>query len=145
MAKQSKSAAAKKTAKTKPAKTKPAAKPRRGVQAKLETAPEPGHVLDQLFEVIKKRRRAHPDSSYTARLFGRGRAQIAKKVGEEAVEVAIASLAQDKKALIAESGDLLFHLLVLWAEVGIKPEQAWAELERRFGTSGITEKRQRRP
>ena len=141
MAKQSKSAAAKKSAKTK---AKPAAKPRRRVQAKPETAPEPGHVLDQLFEVIKKRRRAHPDSSYTARLFGRGRAQIAKKVGEEAVEVAIASLAQDKKALIAESGDLLFHLLVLWAEVGIKPEQAWAELERRFGTSGITEKRQRR-
>jgi phosphoribosyl-ATP pyrophosphohydrolase len=141
MAKQSKSAAAKKSAKTK---AKPAAKPRRRVQAKPETAPEPGHVLDQLFEVIKGRRRAHPDSSYTARLYGRGRAQIAKKVGEEAVEVAIASLAQDKKALISESGDLLFHLLVLWADAGVKPEQAWAELERRFGTSGITEKRQRR-
>ena len=97
-----------------------------------------------MFATVKGRKGADPDTSYTARLYQRGRAQIAKKVGEEAVEVAIASLVQDKQALIAESGDLLFHLLVLWADAGVRPEDAWAELERRFGTSGITEKRQRR-
>ncbi|MEK9752344.1 MAG: phosphoribosyl-ATP diphosphatase [Rhodospirillaceae bacterium] len=142
MAKQTKSTDQKKAASRKAAPKKAEkAKPRRRAQAK--PAPK-GHVVEELFEVVKKRRRASPDSSYTARLYGRGRAQIAKKVGEEAVEVAIAALVQDRKALVSESCDLLFHLLVLWADVGVKPEQAWRELERRFGTSGITEKRQRR-
>jgi len=114
-------------------KTKPAAAP-----------PAPArHVLDQLYTTVKRRRRASPEQSYTARLFQRGRPQISKKLGEEAVEVVVAALAQDKKAIVAESGDLLFHLLVLWAEAGVKPDQVWKELERRFGISGITEKQSR--
>ncbi len=101
------------------------------------------HALDRLFTTVKGRRRANPETSYTARLYQRGRPQIAKKLGEEAVEVVVAALAEDRKALVAESGDLLFHLLVLWAEAGVKPDQVWKELERRFGLSGITEKRSR--
>jgi phosphoribosyl-ATP pyrophosphohydrolase len=101
------------------------------------------HILDELFATVKRRRRASPEQSYTARLFSRGRPQIAKKLGEEAVEVVVAALAQDKKVLISESGDLFFHLLVLWAEAGVKPDQVWKELERRFGISGIAEKQSR--
>lgn len=101
------------------------------------------HILERLYTTVKRRCRADPETSYTARLYQRGRPQIAKKLGEEAVEVVVAALAEDQKALIAESGDLFFHLLVLWAEAGVKPDQVWRELERRFGISGIDEKKSR--
>ena len=101
------------------------------------------HILERLYTTVKRRRRANPETSYTARLYERGRPHIAKKMGEESVEVVIAALAEDRRALIAESGDLFFHLLVLWADAGVKPEQVWKELERRFGVSGIDEKKSR--
>jgi len=97
-------------------------------------------VLARLFAVIESRRGADPESSYTAKLFSRGREKIAQKLGEEAVESVIAALSGDKAALTGESADLLYHLLVLWADAGLDPADVWAELARREGISGIEEK-----
>lgn len=101
-----------------------------------------GRVLDELFAVIEARKGSSPDASYTARLLAAGAPKIARKVGEEAVEVVVAALAE-RGRLAAESADLLYHLLVLWAEAGVRPEDVWAELEGRRGTSGLTEKASR--
>lgn len=101
------------------------------------------HVLDQLFQVIESRKGADPDSSYTARLFAKGRKKIAQKVGEEGLETALAAVSETPAAIAAESADLLYHLLVLWAEAGIAPAQVWEELARRQGISGIAEKSSR--
>jgi phosphoribosyl-ATP pyrophosphohydrolase len=103
------------------------------------------HVLDQLYAVIDSQRGADPDTSYTARLFSRGRRQIAKKLGEEAIEALIEGIRGDRRKLVAESVDLLNHLLTLWAAVGIKPRAVWAELDRRENLSGITENASRNP
>jgi phosphoribosyl-ATP pyrophosphohydrolase len=100
------------------------------------------NVLDKLYAVIESRRGADAASSYTAKLFDAGMAEIARKVGEEAVETITAALS-NQDTVTAESADLLYHLLVLWAEAGIKPEEVWAELARREGTSGIEEKESR--
>lgn len=108
-----------------------------------EDKAELGAVLDRLWRTIAGRRGADPETSYTARLFAAGRARIAQKLGEEAVEAVIASLAERPAALIGESADLLYHLLVLWADAGILPAEVAAELERREGTSGLAEKRAR--
>jgi len=102
------------------------------------------HVLDRLYDVIDSRKGADPDTSYTARLFSRGRQQIAKKLGEEAVETLIEGIRGDKPKLVAESADMLYHLLTLWASVGVKPAAVWAELDRREGLSGIAEKAARK-
>lgn len=100
-------------------------------------------ILTRLFETIVSRQGADPDTSYTAKLFSKGRTAIAQKVGEEAVEVNIAALAEGPDALAAESADLIYHLMVLWADAGITPENVWAELQKREGLSGIEEKRAR--
>ncbi|MBL4614534.1 MAG: phosphoribosyl-ATP diphosphatase [Magnetovibrio sp.] len=100
-------------------------------------------VLTRLFETIVSRQGADPDTSYTAKLFSKGRTAIAQKVGEEAVEVNIAALAEGPDALAAESADLIYHLMVLWADGGITPDDVWAELQKREGLSGIEEKRAR--
>jgi phosphoribosyl-ATP pyrophosphohydrolase len=102
------------------------------------------HTLDRLYAVIDSRKGADPDTSYTARLFSRGREQIAKKLGEEAVEALIEGIRGDKPKLIAESADLLYHLLTLWAASGVKPPAVWAELARREGLSGLAEKASRK-
>ena len=102
------------------------------------------HVLDRLYLVIDSRKGADPDSSYTARLFSRGRAQIAKKLGEEAVEALIEGIKGDRPKLVAESADLLYHLLTLWAATNVKPKAVWTELARREGLSGIAEKASRK-
>lgn len=93
-------------------------------------------VLDRLYDVIATRKGTDPGASYTAKLFSRGTPKVAQKVGEEAVELVIEALRADKPRMVAESADLLYHLLVLWADAGIAPEEIWAELERREGTSG---------
>ena len=98
------------------------------------------HVLDRLYLVIDSRKGADPDTSYTARLFSRGRQQIAKKLGEEAVEALIEGVRGDKGKLVAESADVLYHLLTLWAANSVKPGAVWDELARREGLSGIAEK-----
>ena len=102
-------------------------------------------ILDTLFTVISGRKGADPATSYTAKLFSKGRPKIAQKVGEEAVETVIAALAQDGPALVGESADLMYHLLVLWAECGITPDQVWDELASRQGLSGLDEKKARKP
>jgi phosphoribosyl-ATP pyrophosphohydrolase len=99
-----------------------------------------GEVLERLFAVIRSRRGADPTVSYTARLFAKGRPKIAKKFGEEAVEVVIAALVENRQRLAAESADLLYHLLVLWVEAGVDPQEVWAEISRREGVSGLVEK-----
>lgn len=102
------------------------------------------HVLDSLFAVIKSRQiSGNVEESYTARLFAKGRLKIAQKVGEEAVETVLAAVAQEPSAVAAESADLLYHLLVLWADCNVTPESIWQELQRRVGTSGIAEKNAR--
>jgi len=97
-------------------------------------------VLERLYAVIESRRGANPDGSYTAKLLARGRSGIAKKTGEEAVEVILAAMAEGPQRLAAESADLLYHLLVLWADAGVRPADVWAELARREGVSGVAEK-----
>lgn len=100
-------------------------------------------VVERLFDVISSRRGDDPETSHTARLFSRGRGKICQKLGEEAVETIVAALDQKPKHVTRESADLLYHLLVLWAEVGLTPGQIWAELEAREGISGIEEKNSR--
>ena len=103
-----------------------------------------GEVLERLWRVIESRRGADPETSYTARLFARGNAKIAQKFGEEAVEAVIEGVRGDRAALIGESADLVYHLLVLWAAVGVSPADVAGELARREGTSGIAEKKSRK-
>lgn len=99
-----------------------------------------GHVLDELFQVIVSRHSADPTVSHTAKLLKRGTNKIAQKVGEEATETVIEAVAGDHAALIDESADLLYHLLVLWSSCGLKPEEVWAALRARQGVSGIAAK-----
>lgn len=99
-----------------------------------------GACLDRLYGVIESRRGADANSSHTARLFQKGRAKIAQKLGEEAVETVIEAMRGDKELLLGESADLLYHLLVLWADCGVKPQEVWAKLQSREGISGIAEK-----
>jgi phosphoribosyl-ATP pyrophosphohydrolase len=93
-------------------------------------------VMERLYGVIAARKGDDPAQSYTAALFGRGTAKIAQKVGEEAVELVIEAVRGDHARVVAESADLLYHLLVLWADAGVAPAAVWAELARREGTSG---------
>jgi phosphoribosyl-ATP pyrophosphohydrolase len=100
--------------------------------------------LDTLEQVIRDRRTGDPSASYVAKLTARGRAKIAQKVGEEAVETVIAAIADDKAGLVSESADLIFHLAVLLADAGLSLDDVRAELARREGVSGIDEKASRR-
>lgn len=100
-------------------------------------------VLARLYEVIESRKGADPEKSYVARQFARGRARIARKVGEEAVETVVAALGEGKAELVAESADLLFHLMILWAASDVRPEQVFAALEEREGTSGLDAKKRK--
>jgi phosphoribosyl-ATP pyrophosphohydrolase len=89
------------------------------------------HPFDLLWTTIQERKDADPSVSYTAKLLARGRPKVAQKVGEEGVEVVIAALAEDRDALARESADLLYHLQVLWTEVGLDPSEVWRVLEQR--------------
>jgi phosphoribosyl-ATP pyrophosphohydrolase len=111
---------------------------------RLVTKASLGDSLDRLWRVIDSRRNADPDTSYTAKLLMRGRRKAAQKLGEEAVEAVIEAVRHDNAALIGESADLLFHLLVLWAACGVTPAEVAAELAHREGTSGLDEKRNRK-
>src|ERR1700751_3344497 len=103
-----------------------------------------GGILDRLYKVIESRRGADPAVSNTARLFAKGTEKIAQKVGEEAVETVIEGVRGKKKELAAESADLLYHLLVLWAHRELKPAEVGAALAQREGVSGIEEKKNRK-
>jgi phosphoribosyl-ATP pyrophosphohydrolase len=103
------------------------------------------HPIDRLFATIAARK-AQGDSSasYTAKLLSEGVAKCAKKFGEEAVEAVVASVSGDKNHLAAESADVLYHLLVLWAAAGVTPDDVYAALKRREGQSGLAEKASRK-
>lgn len=101
---------------------------------------DPGDVLDALYAVILARRDGDPTTSHTANLYDRGTDHIAKKVGEEAVELVIEAVKGDRERTISESADLIYHLLVLWADAGVRPDDVWRALSERRGISGIAEK-----
>jgi phosphoribosyl-ATP pyrophosphohydrolase len=102
------------------------------------------HPLDRLFAIIESRRGADPAVSYTAKLLGQGTPKCAKKLGEEAVEASLAAVSGDRAALIAESADLVYHLLVVWAACGVTPAEVYAALSAREAKSGLREKADRR-
>ena len=124
---------------TKPAKPAKPALPK--VPVSTGVSPE---VIDRLWNVVQTRRTADPALSHSARLLSRGTAKVAQKFGEEAVECIIEAVAGNKHAMVCESADVLYHLLVLWVSAGVHPSEIWAELERREGVSGIAEKAARR-
>ncbi len=100
-------------------------------------------ILQSLYDTILSRKGTDANSSYVAALFEKGTAKIAQKVGEEAVETAIEAIQGDAEKIKAESADLLFHLMILWADQGITPADVLDILESRMGTSGIEEKNSR--
>ena len=101
------------------------------------------HIIDDLFDIIKSRKGADPESSYVASLYHKGTEKIAEKVGEEAIETIIEAIKGDKEKLASESADLLFHLMVLWADQGLRPDDIMDVLKQRLGTSGHDEKADR--
>lgn len=100
-------------------------------------------ILQSLYEVVLSRRDAAPDSSYTASLMQKGIDKVLKKLGEEATELVIAGKGGVREEIIYESADLFFHMLVLLGCHDIPLDDVYAELRRRFGTSGIDEKNSR--
>jgi len=99
--------------------------------------------LSRLEGIIAERANSRDTQSWTARLISAGMDKAAKKLGEEAVETVIAAVARDKKALIAESADLLYHWLVVLKIAGVRLDEVMLELESRTGRSGIAEKESR--
>ena len=97
-------------------------------------------ILEELFETIEARKGSDASASYTASLFAKGLPKIAEKLGEEAIETVVAAMGRDKDAIAAESADLLYHLLVVWAETGVEPNNVWEILEARQVKSGHAEK-----
>lgn len=102
-------------------------------------------VLNELAKVLEERKGADPESSYVASLYSKGIDKILKKVGEESAETIIAAKDGDKSQIIYETADLWFHTLVMLAHLDLSPNEVLAELERRFGLSGIVEKAARNP
>lgn len=92
-------------------------------------------AVEELFSTIVDRKKTAPPNSYTAQLFGAGRTEIVRKVGEEAIEVIIAAQSESEARLVSESADLIYHLLVLLAERGVAWHAVEAELARRRGIS----------
>lgn len=104
-------------------------------------------TLTEIAKVLEQRKNAEPDSSYVAKLYDKGLDAILKKVGEEATEVVMAAKdaesGQNTDKIVYEVADLWFHTLVLLAQQNLHPDDVLAELARRFGTSGLTEKANR--
>jgi phosphoribosyl-ATP pyrophosphohydrolase len=96
--------------------------------------------IERLYLAVLAAKHLDPATSRTARLFQRGPSKMAKKVAEEAIEVAIDSINGDAEAVIRESADLLYNLAVLWAAAGVRPADVWREMERRENLLGIAEK-----
>jgi len=101
-------------------------------------------ILERLYTLIEERRKGNPETSYIAKRLQQGTAKIAQKVGEEAVEAVIAAMQKDKKELVAESADMIFHWLMLLADGGVSLSDVMKELERREGISGLDEKANRK-
>lgn len=104
----------------------------------------PRFTLHDLAAIIDARAEAGGEASYTRKLLDKGPQQCAKKMGEEAVETVIAAVGADRDHVIAESADLLFHLLVLLKSCGVRLDEVEATLEKRTGMSGLEEKASRK-
>lgn len=102
------------------------------------------HQLEKLVGDIAVKASASPEVSYTAKLISQGVAKCAKKFGEEAVELALASVSKNKTETAKEAADVLYHFFVLLAVTGVTPDDVMAELKRREGTGGLVEKASRR-
>jgi phosphoribosyl-ATP pyrophosphohydrolase len=96
--------------------------------------------IDRLYDAVLEARDSDPGVSRTARLFHSGRSKIAKKLAEEAIEVVIDAVNGDRNAVVRESADLLYNLVVVWAACGVRPGEVWKEMDRREGLFGIAEK-----
>ena len=96
--------------------------------------------LDRLYEAVQAARDGDPATSRTARLLQAGRGKMAKKMAEEAVEVVIDTVHGDTAAVVRESADLMYNLVVLWVAAGVRPDDVWAEMDRRERLLGIAEK-----
>jgi phosphoribosyl-ATP pyrophosphohydrolase len=96
--------------------------------------------LDRLYQAVLAAYGADPSVSRTARLLHAGRAKMAKKLAEEAIEVVIDAMQANREAVVRESADLLYNLVVLWASAGIEPKDVWQEMDRRERLFGIAEK-----
>lgn len=99
--------------------------------------------LADLETIVARRAAAAPAESYTAALLAKGSVHCARKFGEEAVEAVIAAATEERAGLVAESADVLFHLMVVWKARGIALDEVMAELERRTAQSGHAEKASR--
>jgi len=96
--------------------------------------------IDRLHDAILASRSADPATSRTARLIQGGRQKVAKKLGEEAVEVVIDAMSGSRENVVRESADLLYNLVVLWMVLGVEPKEVWSEMDRRERLFGIAEK-----
>jgi phosphoribosyl-ATP pyrophosphohydrolase len=96
--------------------------------------------VDRLYDAVLAAKGSDPVVSRTARLLRAGRAKIAKKLAEEAVEVVIDAMHGDREAVVRESADLLYNLVVVWASCGVRPADVWKEMSRREQLFGIAEK-----
>lgn len=99
----------------------------------------------RLYEGVLAARQADPAASRTARLLQAGHSKMAKKIAEEAFEVVIDALKGDRNAVVRESADLIYNLVVLWVALGVHPNEIWSEMNRREHLFGIAEKMQKRP
>ena len=96
--------------------------------------------VDRLYKAIVAAKQLDPGVSRTARLLRRGQAKMAKKLAEEAIEVVIDAMKGDAQAVVRESADLIYNLAVVWAASGVRPQDIWAEMDRREQLLGIAEK-----
>jgi len=96
--------------------------------------------LDRLYVAVLAAKTLDPPGSRTARLLHAGRTKMAKKLAEEAVEVLLDAIRDDRDAVIRESADLLYHLVVLWTACGVLPDDVWNEMDRRERLFGMAEK-----
>ena len=101
-------------------------------------------ILQKLDEILEQRKSEDASDSYVASLYSKGIDAILKKIGEEATETVLAAKEGDPSQIVYETADLWFHTMVLLAQQGLRPEQVEAELQRRFGLSGLEEKAQRK-
>ena len=98
--------------------------------------------LEKLFDDLSKKKQFDKENSYTSTLLN-NKNLLAKKIGEESIEVILEYLGNNKNEIIRESADLLYHLCVIWISADIKPSDVWLELHRRRGISGLEEKKSR--
>lgn len=102
-------------------------------------------AIHRLHRAISDVRQGQSSQSRTARLLQGGRARMAKKLVEEAAEVTLDAVAGDREAVVRESADLIYHMTVLWVELGIAPDEVWSEMDRREKLYGLAEKLHKGP